>query len=105
MEQYPTILDRIFFGSVSSKVLGHLTVMRPLEFTLAELCRILDLSTTTIQSTLDNLKEFELIEQNTTSKKYRIADNDHTNSFVKFHQQLLLWNLDRLTNLTKEQSS
>lgn len=99
-ERTVTLLERLFGDQGSVSILGHLAILRPMEFSVDELSAILSKPKLDIAVSLKNLLEFEMIEEK--DKKFRISDSDHTRTFLVFVNKLLLWNFERLVKLNKE---
>lgn len=92
-------LETIFFGSVTARVIDHLLTTKPFDYTIKELSSILKLSATSIDSAIQHLKDFELVEMTETTQKgktYRVTDNPRNLALSKFLHYSAIYYLEKV---------
>lgn len=105
-DEYPkAILEQIFDGD-TARVLDHLSTMRPFEFSLSELSKILSISESRLVFSLNHLRNYNLIEsfidKDTTIREFKLSDNKKTKALNKFLYEIMMDFLDYHSQKTKE---
>jgi predicted transcriptional regulator len=93
-EFYPAPLEQIF-GNNRARVLDHLIMMKPFDFSFDELVKILSIDHVEMTEILNHLKTFGLIESS-ESFKHRLAENGKTIALHKFSFGVAVDNMDKI---------
>ena len=80
MEQNSKAILEQIFGGTTAKILDHLEMTRPFEFSRDELCKIHDMKDSDIFNILQHLISYGLVEMigDGKNQKYKLADNEKT---------------------------
>ena len=78
------VLERIFSGT-TARILDHLITMDGFDFTVNEICKILDISYKVVLTTLKQLEKMDLVENSKFRPiKWKRKDNIQTQYLRKF---------------------
>jgi len=91
----PAMLEQIFAGT-TARLVDHLTTFKGFEYTVNELCNILDISYKVILTTLKELEKHDLVE-NTKFRpiKWQLKDNSQTQLLRKFLFDVMTKDIER----------
>ena len=89
------ILEQIFAGT-TARIVDHLTTFKGFDYTVNELCKILDISYKVVLTTLKDLEKHDLVK-NTKFRplKWSLEENEQTLLLRKFIFQVATKNIER----------
>ncbi len=89
------VLEQIFSGT-TSRILDHLTTFNGFEYTVNEICNILDISYKVVLRTLKDLEKHDLVE-NTKLRpiKWKLKENTQTRLLRKFLFEVVTKDIER----------
>lgn len=93
----PAMLEQIFSGT-TARLVDHLTTFKGFEYTVNELCQILDISYKVVLTTLKDLEKHDLVENSKFRPiKWRLSDNSQTHLLRKFLFEVATKDIERST--------
>lgn len=92
-------LETVLSHWTYARVLDHLVTMKPFDFTIQELMEILQLRMESVESTLQHLMKYDLVEKiqgaNGKGIAYRLAENPRTLALHDFMHQTAIYYLEK----------